>query len=220
MNQLTVMCAKPHVAQFITHKFSQGDIVKIPKDPVQLYTAVKSCTTTDFKKRLIDIPEGMQAFRAALPEGYHFHYLAQQEVSLFAKALEKYFWTEFEIFMYQRINNINQYKDHAIKDFQEMYGVNESLYPIGHFRRKLHRNRVSGLKPPLPEIKERLHPRIPDQICWQMYRVYRDKKISLRKLAEYYSIGYWSIWNIFQKIKSAHLSKSQTKSQTNTMEYA
>lgn len=209
---VTTLCAKPHVAQFIRARYKQGDVVKLPRNPIQLYTAVKACTTPNFHKRMLILPEGLEQFKAILPGGYHSHYLAQSEAGLFAEAMEKYFWEEFKNFIHNSRNEVNKYKDHAIREFQEMYGVSESLYPIDHFRRKLNRSKVKGLRPELPKIRERLHPRIPDQVCWQMYRVHKDRKVSIRRLTIYYHIHHDAIRRIFQKIKSRQLSKSASKS--------
>jgi len=201
----TTICAKPHVAAFIQTYFCRkvtiGHIVKLPKSISSLYNAVGHYATVEFQDRLTEAPDGMVLFKACLPKPYHNHYLSQQFAADFGRSMEDFFWREFKEYLLLHIYEYNLYKDHVIKDFMSRYGITESMYPIGHFRRQCTRMKIRGLKQPVPDIRPRIHRSIPDQMCMQMYRVYRDRQMSARVIADHYNLHTRAVERIIKKIK-------------------
>lgn len=207
---ITILCAKPHVARYIQTKYKEAGNCRIPKEASAVNDAYHAHSTNNFSARLVHAPAGMVTFKADLHDSDT--YLSQSSAADFAKSLENFFWLEFELFIQRRRNETYQFKDYAIKDFQQTYSIPESIYPLGHFRRQLHRKRVKGLKVVPPEMEAKLHPTIPNQLCWQMYRIYRERRISIRRLASCYGFQRKKIERIFQKINSLSVSKSDPKS--------
>lgn len=213
------------MAAFITHRFrrkiTEGEVVKIPKDCFELYNAVGHYCTSDFHKRvqghvILSRPEGsskengLVTFKAALPTPYQNHYLSHEHVHDFARSLESFFWIEFKEFIFLRLQE-NVYKDHALKEFMEEFGITESMYPIGHFRRQLHRMKVKGLKQKAPELPDRIHIRIPNPICWRLYRINKKHNVSHRELAKHYPYSRRQIERIIANINSLKESKTVAK---------
>lgn len=200
----TTLTAKPHVASFIQAYFRRdlmdGTVAKIPKNISALYNAVGHYSTIHFHDRITQAPDGMVLFKAALPKPYESHYLSQRGAGEFGKSLEDFFWREFKEYILMHMHEYNLYKDHVIMQFMDQYKITESLYPIGHFRRQCTRMKIRGLKQPIPMIRERLHRRISDQLCMQMYRIYRDRKVSAKVIGEHYGLSKYAVHRIFKKI--------------------
>lgn len=208
----TILCSKPHVAAFIEHHFSRqlmdGLVTKLPKTESAVYNAVGHHVTIQFHDRILVAPPGMQLFKAALPKPYERHFLKQASAVDFGKSLEDYFWTKFKEYVLLHIHENNMYKDHVIKAFMESYGITESIYPLDHFRRQCTRMKIRGLRDPIPHIRERIHRNIADHICLQMFRIYRDRRLSARCIADHYGFHRRVVERIIQKINMSNMSKT------------
>lgn len=208
MNTIT-LCAKPHVASFVETIFKRYSKKHITDHYSPLLNAIanfRHCTT-DHRERLIKSPPNMITFKVELPKPYQQIYIRQTSASSMASDLEDIFWAHLQEYIFKRLQ-YNIYKDHALKDFLQEYHVKESDYPIGHFRRQLHRMGMKGLKQKGPEIRDRIHIRIPDVMCWQIYRANKKRKISQRKLAKYYPYSRRQIERIITNINCRKMSKT------------
>jgi len=210
---LTILAAKPHVATFIRKASMKDGLPRIQSKSI-LFNAIKGNLTPKFEDRMDQVPEGMEKLRILLPHRYRTLYMAADHVHDLAISLEEYFWFEFELYVLKKVAFHSDYKDHAIRQFAQEYEITESIYSLGSFRRRLHRSGIRGIQPPVPDVEPRISRVLTNQECWQMYRVWKERKVGYRKLSSAYKIGLGTCHEILKKI-SEKVSKFRTDPEQN-----
>lgn len=211
----TRLIAKPHIIRFLDAQYSDHrGLIRITGRGL-LFDSIKGNLTPDFHSRAEQAPSGHLFFHCVLPSPYKTFYLAQEQVKSLSKSLEEYFWLKANDYILTMMANDSIYKDQAIKQFREEYGIDEECYPIDHFRRQITRLKVPGMKPQSKEIVPRLSSKLTNQECMQIYRSMR-LGISSRLISRNYDITHRQAQKIFKKI-SQLLSKKFPESFQNDM---
>ncbi len=168
--------------------------------------AFGSTLTSDFDSRMMDIPEGMEKVTLRVPDRYANKYVSQAQAKLSADLFDHLFQAIAETEILRMVSQGTILKEEAIRRFKERYGITETLYPIGHLRRQLHRSSVPGLIAKNPVVEIRLSRKLSNVQCMQIYRLRKRQGLSDRAIAKAYKISHVSVQKIFKKV-SARVSK-------------
>ncbi len=211
MNLPTIkIYAKPHVAQYLRARFLEADqVLHIPNDHM-LIPSIAACLTEDPQKRHKNQPpetrHQLECLEALLPARLQRYFVNDALLIEMTKLIELYFWVQVEIFVYRILTDQMQvaYKEDAIKAFYNEYGLTESLYPIGSFRKKLYRMQVRGVRPELPEnitkVPRRISNKLTNQQCMQIYRLKTQHKKTYPVIAVEFGVHEKTVFNIVKKI--------------------
>lgn len=196
----TTFIAKPHVAAFLKRYYFDKDL-HLPrlKDPM-LIEIIRHNLTDLPMERLQDVPQGYETLLLLLPPNMRYSYLKADQAIRIAMILETHFWIKAIEKVRQYMIEASLYKDESIKLFYKVYGISESQYAIGNFRRKMNRAKVSGTHVEDLDLHPRISRKLSNQKCKQMARIRRTRGISLRTLADKYQLSHQQVQNITKKI--------------------
>ncbi len=206
---------KKHVGQYIKSVYLCEDaIIRIPHDDLILMLIV-ACCTHNVKDRYThdDKLAELEMVDILLPPKYQDLWLKQSMAKSVVKFLEKYFWQNAEVFIYRILNDQHKisFKEDAIREFYEAHYLNESIYPVGHFRRQLERLKIKGTRAELPAIEKKISYKLTHQQCMQVWRLNTQRKISLRIIANHYQISHEGARKIIKNISQAIVLKVDKK---------
>lgn len=196
----TRIIAKPHIAQYLRSRYEKDGVIVIPARSL-VFSILASALTADPMQRLGAAPSPKyQVVEVRMPQEYRQSYLSAEMAEHAAALLEKDFWNEARLFIYQRLTDpeLTIFKDEAIKLFYAHIQLTESLYPIGHFRRQLTRKQLTGTRSKKPTAKNRLSKKLTNEQCMIVYR--GRKKISYRRMASHFKVHHTSISRLISKL--------------------
>ncbi len=223
--KLTTLPAKPHVAQWVNVHFSSSTIPPLERGCLQggglsprihprhhslLFNALRSNLTSHFHKRMIRAPFKCDTVDVQLPRVVEHMWVSRNGGQAVADILEEYWWEKTVNHLLKHIQVHNQPKEDALRAYLDHYGITESMYSLGNLRRRLHRENVQGLHQPEPETSIRFSYKLNNAQCFQIYRIHKKRKVSLRKLGEAYDLAHPGARNIFIKV-SEYLSHNSPK---------
>lgn len=200
--------SKPHVAQYIRAKYLEEDAsIHIRTENIMLNLIVSCCT--DKYSEAAHYNESTETLDVLLPKRYQHLYVAEDKVKTLVIALEKHFWMQAQLYIYNILTNpsIIATKENAIESFYKKHYLKESVYPIGNFRRMLTRKEVAGTQLQVPNMERSMSYRLSNQQCKQMARLHLQKKIPLRTIAQHYNISHEGARKIIKKIFSTNVLK-------------
>jgi hypothetical protein len=204
--------SKPHVAQYIRAKYLEEDATIHIRTENIILNLIASCSTQHYNERAI-YNDDFETVDVLLPKRYQHLYVSSDKVKTLVIALEKHFWMQAQLYIYNIITNPNLLatKEDAIDAFYKEYYLKESVYPVGNFRRMLTRKEVCGTQHQLPVIERITSYRLSNQQCKQIARLHTQKKIPLRTIAQHYNISHEGARKIIKKIFTNSVLKVDNK---------
>ncbi len=191
--------AKPHVAQYIRAKFLEEDAIIHIRTENLLLSTIISCCTENYAESA-SYTADFETVDVLLPKPYQQLYVNEKKIKTLAIALEKHFWIQAQLFIYNILTNTIATKEDAIEAFYREYYLKESVYPIGNFRRMLNRKEVAGTQHQVPSLEKKISYRLSNQECKQIARLHKKRDISLRAIGQHYNISHEGARKIIKKI--------------------
>lgn len=211
----TRIALKPHVAAFVRVHFS-SDRYTSPRLIGTTAALVKLHLTPYPLERMEQLPQGMESVEIIMPGQYREAYLKATKAKELAKDIEAWYWDKAIAEVRRLIQDFDLTKDEAIKLFCNQHQITESMYPIGSFRRKMHRAGVKGTTVEDVEVTQRISYKLTNATAKQIARIRKSKNVPLRILAKHYNISPQQVKNITQKIYP-NLSQNLTNNRQQMM---
>lgn len=196
-NTVKLVCKK-HVARYLSVLLADDDNNLIVAGTGIFWSVIKCLFTKDASKRVLTIPEEYTSIEIRIPRKYGDNFTSQETIVESVKNTEEFFWIGAVGFISLNMKSKKLTKEAAISLFLKQFGITESIYPLDHFRRQLHRK---GLTPGRDHFENNtISIKYSDEVCKKIANLYHTGKSSAGKLSKHYNISKGTVFNIHKKV--------------------